>query len=333
MSGYSHIRRFGGRTLLAVSLTLALAPGLYGQKDANRGWLGIDFPDTGEPRITRVWDGSPADKGGLQVGDVILSVNGSVLANQDDWGGPFETLQIGQPAEMVVQRGDRRVTLTVVPGTQEDAFGEEVWMVEVTPGHWDSVYVQIMELQEEQAKLKSALREAERTLARVEIQQPLSDEQQQIALALRTQIDSINLALSYSYQLIRVQTDSIAARTLYISPKVEMSAPAQVEVVVPGASETRTITIYNDAVAGARFKVLDEEKAAYFHVDGGLLVFEVVENTPAYNAGLREFDVVTEVNGQPVTSIREFRRLINSGPVELTYVRKGQKATCTIGND
>ena len=71
----------------------------------------------------------------------------------------------------------------------------------------------------------------------------------------------------------------------------------------------------------------------YFEVEGGLLIIDLVEDTPAYNAGLREFDVVVEANGEPVTTIREFRRLVSAGPVDITFVRRGQKWTCRIGDE
>ena len=51
------------------------------------------------------------------------------------------------------------------------------------------------------------------------------------------------------------------------------------------------------------------------------------------DANRREFDVIIAVNGEPVNTISEFRQLVRSGEVELTYVRKGEKATCTIGGD
>jgi C-terminal processing protease CtpA/Prc len=327
------IKRLSGRTLLAFTMTLAMASGLYGQKDPNRGWLGIDFYTDGEARISKVWEDSPAEAGGLRVGDLIVSVNGSVLAQEREWGRPFEALRIGQDAEFVVLRSGREVTLTIVPGSAEDAFGgdkDEV-VVEFVPGRWDSLYVQVVELKEGHFALQMALKDAEVALARVEAARPLSETQEQVAVALQLQIDSINLALIETYEQIRLQTEAMAERTLRVKP-VEVESPdVQISVATPEGAQT--IWVFSDAVAGARFKELDEESADYFEVEGGLLIVEVVEETPAYNAGLREFDVITEVDGERVETISELRRLVRRGQVELTFVRKGKESTCTIGGD
>ena len=325
------IKRLSGRTLLAFTMTLAMASGLYGQKDPNRGWLGIDFHTEREARISKVWEDSPAEAGGLRVDDLIVSVNGRVLAQERDWGRPFEALRIGQDAEFVVLRNGREVTLTVVPGTPEDAFGDDKVVLEVVPGRWDSLYVQVIELREGHVALQVALKDAEVALTRVEVVRPLSEEQEQVAVALQLEIDSINLALIKSYEQFRIQTEFMAERTGVRVKPVEVVTPdVQITLTTP---EAQTIWIFSDAVAGARFKELDESQAEYFEVEGGLLIIEVVEDTPAYNAGLREFDVIIAVNGEPVNTISEFRQLVRSGEVELTYVRKGEKATCTIGGD
>jgi membrane-associated protease RseP (regulator of RpoE activity) len=189
----------------------------------------------------------------------------------------------------------------------------------------------VIELRDGHIALQMALKEAEHALQGVKSARPLSVEQEELAAALRVEIDSINLALAESYALIRVQTDSLAARTLRVKP-AEMPDIPDLGVTVTGPDE-RTVVIYSDAVAGARFKMLDGEKAEYFQVESGLLIVEVVEDTPAYNAGLREFDVVTAVNGEPIGTVDEFRRLIRSGRVELTFVRKGEEKTCEIGGD
>jgi hypothetical protein len=191
--------------------------------------------------------------------------------------------------------------------------------------------VQVVELKEGHFALQMALKDAEVALARVEAARPLSETQEQVAVALQLQIDSINLALIETYEQIRLQTEAMAERTLRVKP-VEVESPdVQISVATPEGAQT--IWVFSDAVAGARFKELDEESADYFEVEGGLLIVEVVEETPAYNAGLREFDVITEVDGERVETISELRRLVRRGQVELTFVRKGKESTCTIGGD
>ena len=315
------------RTLLAFLATLAGVSGLWGQE--NRGWLGIEIADSGEARVVSVRESSPAERAGIRPGDVIVALNGVVLSREKK-GNPFELLRVGEEAEIRVRRSDREVDLVVVPGAWADAFGEEP-MVVVMPGRWDSVYVQMRLLHEGQLQLQMALRDAKVALAQTEGQRATSEEQRRLAVALRTQIDSMQRALAESYRVIRVHTDSLAARTLRVSPNEVVS----VEVSPVRPSEMRTIAIYRDAVAGARFTELSGELADYFPgVTEGLLIVELVEGTPAAAAGLQEGDVVIAVNGEPVSSVGELRRLLaGAREAELSYVRKGKKKTSKIGSD
>lgn len=82
-----------------------------------------------------------------------------------------------------------------------------------------------------------------------------------------------------------------------------------------------------DRAAGAEVVSLRPELAAYFQVDGGVLVVDVPAGTPAALAGVQPGDVVTEVNGAPVHSIEQLRLgLSHEGPdpLTLTLVRKGR---------
>jgi putative serine protease PepD len=72
-------------------------------------------------------------------------------------------------------------------------------------------------------------------------------------------------------------------------------------------------------------------------VPGGLFVQGVVPGGPSASAGLREGDVITEIDGQPATSNVQLQEItLTKKPgdqVTLTYVRSGQtnKATVTLG--
>jgi S1-C subfamily serine protease len=55
----------------------------------------------------------------------------------------------------------------------------------------------------------------------------------------------------------------------------------------------------------------------------------VAKNGPADNAGLKEFDIITELDGKPVVDIESFRHeILNSEvgrKIKLTVVRKTEK--------
>jgi putative serine protease PepD len=82
---------------------------------------------------------------------------------------------------------------------------------------------------------------------------------------------------------------------------------------------------------------IPESAAAEAGVSGGLYVAGVTPGGPAASAGLREGDVITEINGAPATSNVQLQELtLTKKPgetVTLTYVRDGStnKATVTLG--
>lgn len=53
---------------------------------ANRGWVGLEMDDEGgvdKMVVTRVVEGSPAEKAGFQEGDVMVAVNGVAYAEEN----------------------------------------------------------------------------------------------------------------------------------------------------------------------------------------------------------------------------------------------------------
>ena len=66
----------------------------------------------------------------------------------------------------------------------------------------------------------------------------------------------------------------------------------------------------------------------------GLLVVAVSTNTPVYAAGLREGDVILELDHQPIKRMRDFRREIDAdkpgSSVAMSAWRDGQKLECNV---
>src|SRR6266566_2890328 len=66
----------------------------------------------------------------------------------------------------------------------------------------------------------------------------------------------------------------------------------------------------------------------------GVVVGSIVPDSPAAKAGLKENDVVTEINGQRVEGALQFRRMIREIPsgrtVQLTVWRDGQAQTVSV---
>jgi serine protease Do len=81
----------------------------------------------------------------------------------------------------------------------------------------------------------------------------------------------------------------------------------------------------------------DNAKELKLPSERGAVLGRIAPDSPASKSGLRENDVVTEVNGQPVEGAMQFRRMIREIPagrnVQLTVWRDGhtQKINVTLG--
>jgi serine protease Do len=102
-----------------------------------RGWLGVGIQDI-SPAIGRefklkeirgalvgsVDPGSPADKGGIQRGDVILEFNGTEIQNRSQLAYQVGLTPVGTTAKLKVRRGDRDLTFNVTLGEMPKSIAE-----------------------------------------------------------------------------------------------------------------------------------------------------------------------------------------------------------------
>jgi Tol biopolymer transport system component len=90
----------------------------FGGRETLRAYLGT-IPDyTTEVKgvkLSGVRGGSPAEKGGLKGGDVIVEFNEQKITNIYDYTYALDAVKIGKPAQIVVERDGKRVTLEVTP--------------------------------------------------------------------------------------------------------------------------------------------------------------------------------------------------------------------------
>ena len=88
-------------------------------RDSLRAYLGTipDYSEGGRPgvKLGGTRSGSPAEKGGLRAGDVIVKFGGKQIRNIYDYTYALDAAKIGQPVEIVVQRDGKDVTLSVTP--------------------------------------------------------------------------------------------------------------------------------------------------------------------------------------------------------------------------
>ena len=69
-------------------------------------------------------------------------------------------------------------------------------------------------------------------------------------------------------------------------------------------------------------------------VDEGVILINVLSNTPAFDAGLHRQDVVISFIGETVTTVDKLIFLIRTSPIgeelDLTYIRNGEEFTVSV---
>ncbi len=84
---------------------------------------------------------------------------------------------------------------------------------------------------------------------------------------------------------------------------------------------------------GVGMTLLTKQLAAHFGVDGGALVTDVRENSPAAKAGIKAGDIITEADGKAVGGDYDLGQVIREkkeGSVTLTIVRDRNRQTVTV---
>ncbi len=117
--------------------------------------------------------------------------------------------------------------------------------------------------------------------------------------------------------------------------------PAQIEVLPGIDKDDLNIVIGDDGSGwlGVETHEVTAEKAKELKLSAerGVVLGKIVPDSPAAKAGLKENDVVTEINGQRVEGMAQFRRMIHEIPagrsIQLTVWRDGRAQTisATLG--
>jgi len=122
---------------------------------------------------------------------------------------------------------------------------------------------------------------------------------------------------------------------------LENQAPAQIEVRPEIAGDDLNILIGDDGSSWLGVEThevtADKAKELKLSAERGVVLGKIVPDSPAAKAGLKENDVVTEINGQRVEGAAQFRRMIREIPagrtIQLTVWRDGrtQTVSATLG--
>lgn len=113
------------------NMARAVMDSLVTSGKVTRGWLGVsiqritkdlakqfDLKDTKGALIGEVMDGTPADKGGIEAGDVIISFNDQSVDNPTTLRNIVAATPVGKKVKMVVVRDGKKKTLYIKTGEQ-----------------------------------------------------------------------------------------------------------------------------------------------------------------------------------------------------------------------
>jgi len=89
-----------------------------GSRDGLRAYLGT-IPDYAAEvqgvKLSGARGGSPADKGGIKAGDIIVEFAGQKITNIYDYTYALDAVKIGVPVKVIVERDGKKVELSITP--------------------------------------------------------------------------------------------------------------------------------------------------------------------------------------------------------------------------
>jgi len=179
-------------------------------------------------------------------------------------------------------------------------------------------------------------------------------QQDQSVASLKREIAELKAKLAAAEQLEGLSSPEVevmAGPEISLAPEImagpEISLDREIfdieEQQAPQTPSARKLVMSFDGEGGSWLGVetqeINSEKAKELKLPGehGALIGKVLSDSPDSKAGLKENDVVTEINGQRVEGTTQFRRMIHEIPsgrtVHLSVWRDGkqQSITATLG--
>ncbi|HXX16848.1 MAG TPA: PDZ domain-containing protein [Candidatus Eremiobacteraceae bacterium] len=131
------------------------------------------------------------------------------------------------------------------------------------------------------------------------------------------------------------QAQEMAKKMSHLQDALENVQLTQ-SIVTDGDDNMEVFVTSDGGWLGARVKEVtsDEVKELKLPAERGVVLGKIVPDSPAAKAGLKENDVVTEINGQRVEGTEQFRRMIREIPAgrtaQFTVWREGRAQTVTV---
>lgn len=287
-----------------------------------RGWLGLELAavGVGEPvfRVNRVASDGPAKAAGIRAGDRITGIDGAE-ATPERMARMVAHLAPGRPVRLAVLREGqvREIVLEAAPrpDTLRDS-GDLDWETLDSVRHRMGVVLDSAGFGLRQARLAPLI------WTRPGTREPGAG-------ALDTlQTGRVHVILRQDRE--GGQEVSSMERTFSgISLRSAGGLTTLGDDALAG--DRRVLAAGMRVVGGAELSPLNPQLAGYFGVEDGLLVLQVLEGTPAHEAGLEAGDVIRRVNHEPVLEVAHMRTLVARARgvevIPLEVVRDGRQLT------
>jgi serine protease Do len=309
--------------------------------EVERGWLGLGVlpvQKTGLERgalVADVWPGSPAQKAGLQPGDVLLAIDGAAVSARFFEEVPLvyqavADLKPGSTARLEVRRQGKIRTVQATVVRMGRFLGEEEELPEL--GATVQQITAAMALFRRFPDASGVLITGVRPGYPFESAKP--------ALAPGDVLLAVADAPTPTLEALRG-----ALRHGRTGPfKVTLRREREVLLAVVTANQEKSESASTElpkAWLGVRTQVLTPELAQVLDLGParGLRISEVLPYTRAHAAGLRVGDILTAVDGQRLTSSRpqdahDLKRIMEELPVDqevsLTLLRDGKQVTVRV---
>ena len=122
---------------IPVNMAKEIAPQLQKNGHVTRGWLGVsvqevtpelaksfNLKDTRGALVAEVFKGTPAEKAGIEQGDIILGFNGRDVSNSKELPRMLASTPVGEKAMIKLQRNGSIIERTVKVGEMEEENAE-----------------------------------------------------------------------------------------------------------------------------------------------------------------------------------------------------------------
>ena len=121
---------------IPINRARRVAEDLIDHGRVRRPWIGVrlDQPRTENPRdniargarVATVTPGSPAERAGIRIGDVLVRARTRTIRNRFDWDAALLDLRVGDQVPLVVHRGSNDVSVTVTIADLPEVSAQKV---------------------------------------------------------------------------------------------------------------------------------------------------------------------------------------------------------------